>query len=93
MCDPYDDCGEWIGCEEPIDCEYVACSDTVCPVECEGDCVIATAEMWKHSPFWLYVKMTDNAGNVTEYRRTLNYDVGNTPEDWDVGFCIPIVLP
>ena len=90
MCDPFDDCDEWIGCEG---CEYVACSGTDCPVECEGDCVIATAEMWKHSPFWLYVKMTDNVGNVTEYRRTLHYNVANTPEDWDVGFCIPIVLP
>lgn len=93
MCDPYDDCGEWIGCEEPIDCEYVACSGTVCPVECEGPCEHEDEEMWKHSPFWLYVKMTDNAGNITEYKEELHYNVANTPEDWDVGFCIPIVLP
>ena len=87
MCDPYDECDDYEGCPG---CEYASWTGTTCKEleELIGPCVATGNEIWKHRPFWLNIQMTDNLGNVTEYRRTLHY--GDPPRYWYVGYCMYI---
>jgi len=93
--DPFDECCLF----DAADCENTDCvelgspwSGTSCDVEFETECINDYAYPFEAEPFaevwsstwYLYVKMVDNAGNVTEYKASMTFDTGS----W-----VPTIVP
>jgi hypothetical protein len=84
---PFDECCDFTGCMEP-DCFYwMYAEGTECPEVLVSDCIhdwadpyglhpaiedMAISDVWT-STWYLYMKMTDNAGNTTEYKAKMAF--------------------